>query len=251
VPVFQFSRPAARPALTQAGRLSTATPSHQWLRAMLVVAEVALAVVLLVGSGLFLASFARVTSVNLGIDYHDVLTVRIRPLVGPREKDVALQRNPALLRSVLERVRAIPGIEVASLIGGGEMVPLSGNLITKDFGVPGRQVSPLDIDFTEISPDYFRAIRVPLLRGRFFAGTDRQGSEPVAILNDAAAKHYFPGEDPIDKVVRLQGTRTVVGIVGNIRHDGPEAGWRKHSTSRERHRTLRGRPRRSSRSFVP
>src|SRR5437773_2109615 len=251
VPVFQFSRPAARPALTQAGRLSTATPSQQWLRATLVVAEVALAVVLLVGSCWFLASFARFTSVNLGIDYHDVLTVRIRPLVGPREKDVALQRNPALLRSVLERVRAIPGIEVASLIGGGEMVPLSGNLITKDFGVPGRQVSPLDIDFTEISPDYFRAIRVPLLRGRFFAGTDRQGSEPVAICNDAAAKHYFPGEDPIDKLVRLQGTRTVVGIVGNIRHDGPEAGWRKHSTSRERHRTLRGRPRRSSRSFVP
>ena len=66
---------------------------------------------------------------------------------------------------------------------------------------------------------------MPLLKGRFFADDDRHGSEPVAIINDAAARHYFPGEDPIGRTVNFNGTRRIVGVVGNIRHDGPETDW--------------------------
>jgi putative ABC transport system permease protein len=229
VPMFHFSSRNTGAALTTASRASTANATHQRLRGALVVAQVALAVVLLVGSGLFLASFSRVASVNLGLDPHDVLAVRVQPQGAAwklAQQQMAQQQNRVLLRNVLERVRTIPGVEVASFVSGG--VPLRGDLRTVDFGIPGRVLPPNeDLDFNEISPDYFRAVRVPLLRGRFFTDGDQQGSEPVAIINDAAAKKYFPGEDPVGKVIRFEGIRTVVGVVGNIRHDGPETDWRR------------------------
>jgi putative ABC transport system permease protein len=101
-------------------------------------------------------------------------------------------------------------------------------LRTIDFGIPGRVLRQgEDLDSNQISPDYFRALRVPLLRGRFFADADRSGSEPVVIINDAAARKYFPGEDPVGRIVQFAGTRRIVGVVGNIRHDGPETDWRR------------------------
>ena len=227
-PILQFLRPGN--GATHVLRAHTAGPTHQWLRGALITVEVALAVVLLVGSGLFLASFARVTSVDLGLDPANVLTVRVRPLVGPLATDMSMaeaqQNNRGRLQGILERVRAIPGVDVAALVGGG--VPLRGDLRTEDFGIPGR-VLPRgeDLDSNQISPDYFRAMRVPLLKGRFFADEDRQGSEPVIIINGAAARKYFPGEDPIGRMVQFLGTRRIVGVVGSIRHDGPEADWRR------------------------
>ena len=224
-PVAHFSRPTVAGALSQTERTATASTRTKSLRATLVVAEVALAVVLLVGSGLFLASFARLINVDLGLDHQNVLTVQVRVLEAPTNVQQASQRNRQLLLNVLDRVRAIPGVEVASLLGGG--LPLRGDLRTVDFGIPGRELPRnTDIALNQISPDYFRTIKVPLSKGRFFSDDDSQNSEPVVILNQAAAERYFEGEDAIGKIVRLAGDRTVVGIVGNIRHDGPERGWR-------------------------
>jgi putative ABC transport system permease protein len=224
-PALQFSSPRVASALKQSERTSTAGTRTTTLRAALVVAEVALAVVLLVGSGLFLASFARVINVDLGLDHHDVLTVQVRVLEMPTNVEQAAQRNRQLLVNVLDRVRAIPGVEVASLLGFG--LPLRGDLRTMDFGIPGRELPRnTDIAFNQISPDYFRTIRVPLSKGRFFTDDDSQNSEPVVILNQAAAERYFKGEEVIGKTVHLAGNRRVVGVVGNIRHDGPEGDWR-------------------------
>ena len=123
-PVLQFSRVTSSGVLSQRERTTMADAGTQRLRSILVVSQVALAVVLLVGSGLFLASFARVTSIDLGVDHRDVLTVRVRPLVAPKEHgygsavmsvEEARQRNRQRLENVLERVRAIPGVETASL----------------------------------------------------------------------------------------------------------------------------------------
>jgi predicted permease len=224
-PVVKFSRPTVARVLNQSERSSTASLRTKVLRSTLVVAEVALAVVLLVGSGLFLASFARVMNVDLGLDPDDVLTVQVRVLELPADIQQAAQRNRQLLTNVLGRVRALPGVEVASLTGGG--LPLRGDLRTVEFGIPGRDLPRnTDIALNQISPDYFRALKVPLLKGRAFAETDGQNSEPVVILNQAAAARYFPGEDAVGRVVRLAGNRTVVGVVGDIRQDGPESGWR-------------------------
>ncbi|MCC6536504.1 MAG: ABC transporter permease [Bryobacterales bacterium] len=227
IPLLHFSSRGSGETLTSAtNRTSTANATHQWLRGALVVAQVALAAVLLVGSGLFLVSFQRVAGMDLGLNPRNVMTVRIRPLVGDAAGwQAAQQRNRVLLQNVLERVRAIPGVEVASHVNGG--VPLRGDLRTIEFAIPGRVLPPNeDLDFNEISPDYFLALRVPLRKGRFFADGDTSGSESVAILNEAAASKYFPGEDPVGKVVQFEGLRRVVGVVGNIRHDGPEAPWR-------------------------
>ena len=102
-----------------------------------------------------------------------------------------------------------------------------GDLRTVDFGVPGLELPKnTDIALNQISADYFRALKVPLLKGRFFTDGDSENSQPVVILNRAAAERYFGGDDAIGKVVRLAGLRTVVGIVGNIRPDGPEGEWR-------------------------
>jgi putative ABC transport system permease protein len=227
-PIVQFSRPTAGSALTYVMRASTPNLTHHWLRSALVTLEVALAVVLLVGSGLFLASFARVARVNLGIDPTNVLTVRVRPLVGPLAMtwEEAQQRNRGRLRNILERVRTMPGVEVAAWVSNG--VPLRGDLRTMDFAIPGRMLPRgEDLDCNEISPEYFRALKVPLLKGRFFADDDRAGSEPVVIINEAAARKYFPGEDPLGQTVNFLGSRRIVGVVGNIRHDGPETDWRR------------------------
>jgi len=224
-PVVKFSRPTVARVLNQAERSSTASLRTKVLRSTLVVAEVALAVVLLVGSGLFLASFARVMNVDLGLDPDDVLTVQVRVLERAADIQQAAQRNRQLLMNVLGRVLALPGVEVASLAGGG--LPFRGDLRTVDFGIPGRELPRnTNVALNQISPDYFRALKVPLLRGRVFADTDSQNSEPVVILNQAAAARYFPGEDAVGRIVRLAGNRTVVGVVGDIRQDGPENGWR-------------------------
>ena len=225
-PILQFSRRSVSGGLTHATRTTGASHAQQWLRGALITAEVALAVVLLVGAALFLASFARVMRVDLGIDARDVLTVRVRPLTGPANWTLAQQRNRSLLRNVLDRVRAIPGVEVAALVDGG--LPLRGDLRTIDFAIPGKTLPRgQDLDFNQISPDYFRVLRVPLVAGRFFHDTDREGSEPVVIINEAAARRFFPGEDPIGRTVTFLGARRIVGIVGSIRHDGPETEWRR------------------------
>jgi predicted permease len=223
-PVVQFARPLIAGVLNQPERCVGARTSS--LRTALVVAEVALAVVLLVGAGLFLASFARVVNVDLGFDHRDVLTMRVRVLEIAEDWQQFSERNRQLLLNVLERVRGIPGVEVAALLGQG--LPLRGDLQTVDVEIPGRVLpeDATDIAFNQISPDYFSAIKVPLLKGRFFTEADARNSDLVVILNDAAAVRYFPGEDPIGQVVRLSGNRTVVGVVGNIRLDGPESGWR-------------------------
>ena len=224
-PALHFSRPAAGAGVMHVSRANTPNATHQRLRGALVTVEVALAVVLLVGAGLFLASFARVASVDLGIDPSDVLTVRVRPLVGAENWELAQQRNRGLLQNILATVRVLPGVEVAAFVGGG--VPLRGDLRTIEFGIPGRMLPvDSDLDFNEISPDYFRAMRVPLLRGRYFGDDDRQGNEPVVIINEAAARKHFPGEDPLGRTVQFLGSRRIVGVVGNIRHDGPETDWR-------------------------
>jgi putative ABC transport system permease protein len=182
-------------------------------------------VVLLVGSALFLASFARVIDVDLGLDHRDVLTLQVRVLQVPTDPQQFSERNRQLLFNVLARVRGMPDVETAALVGGG--LPLRGDLRTVNLGIPGRVLPDgTDIALNQISTDYFRVIKVPLRNGRFFMETDVRTSEPVVILNEAAATQYFPGQDAIGQVVRLLGTRTVVGVVGNVRHDGPESGVR-------------------------
>jgi predicted permease len=218
VPVRHFAGAAESGLLVGRERWASGDRGAVRLRGGLVVAEVALAAVLLIGAGLFVTSFVHVTTIDLGLDYRNALTLRLRPLV--RFGDV---HNPgqAPLGRVLNRVRAIPGVELASLADNG--LPLRGDLRTEDFSIPGG-VSDGDIALNPISSDYFRTLRIPLLSGRDFSDADIASGQSVVIVNEQAARRFFGGH-ALGKTMQWRGygDRTVVGVVGDIRYDGPEA----------------------------
>jgi len=216
IPIRQFVGAATSRLLAGHQRSGSADRGAVRLRGWLVVAEVALATVLLVGAALFVTSFVRVTRIDLGLDYHNVLTLNLRPLVRPTD----VNPGQAPLLRTLERVRAIPGVELAAFAGNG--LPLRGDLRTEDFSIPGGADG--DIALNQVSPDYFRTLRIPLRDGRGFSDADIETSQPVVVLNEQAARRFFGG-DALGKTMqwKLYGVRTVVGIVGDIRYDGPEA----------------------------
>jgi len=217
IPVRQFVRPATSTVLVGQQRSASADRAAVRLRGWLVVAEVALAAVLLVGAALFAASFLRVTSIDLGLDYRNVLTLRLRPLVRPTD----VNPGQAPLLRALERVRAIPGVEMAAL--GGNGLPLRGDLLTEDFSIPGGG-SAGDMALNQVSADYFRTLRIPVRGGRVFSDADVDTGKKVVILNELAARRLFGGH-ALGQTIHWvnRGDRTVVGIVGDIRYDGPEA----------------------------
>jgi predicted permease len=195
-PVFQSGRTVSQ-AARETVRTDTSSGRRQRLRSAFLVAEVALAVVLVVGAILFLTSFARLMRIELGLDYRQVLVVDVRPKDG----------STARFTSLLEQVRRLPGVELASL--ATDNLPFSGR----------RSGGPNGVGVSRISPDYFRVLDVPLRGGRLFNDADGPGDR-VVILNEAAAKVYFPDHDPVGR--SIQGSRTVVGVVGNVRAFGPE-----------------------------
>jgi putative ABC transport system permease protein len=218
VPVRQFMGAAASAGLFGRVRSASADRVAVRLRGGLVVAEVAVAAVLLIGAGLFVTSFVRVTTIDLGLDYRNVLTLRLRPLVRP---GAANNPGQAPLLRALDRVRAVPGVELAALADNG--LPLRGDMHTEDFSIPGG-VSDGDIALNPISPDYFRTLRIPVTSGRAFSEVDVKSGRPVVIVNEQASRRFFGG-NAVGKTMNWwrYGDRTVVGVVGDIRYDGPEA----------------------------
>jgi len=133
-------------------------------------------------------------------------------------------RAAAMVPAVLERVRRIPGVEVASALAYG--LPFSGNSMRRSVTVMGRAGEFGDddaVDFHSATPDYFKAVRIPLLKGRALTDADGQGAAPVILLSDTAARRYFPDGDALGATVTVDVARTVVGIVGSLRLGGPEA----------------------------
>jgi predicted permease len=229
-PALQFSRPDLNETLRDGSRGSTAGIAKQRLRSALVVGEVALAVVLLVGTGLFVSSFAHVMRIDLGIDDHDVLTfdvpVEREELSGVSDMSSAQRlaieaRQTVELEAILARVQSTPGVERAALLNGGS--PLSGRSYTRDAKAPATGRTVDSIQFKRVTPDYHAVFRIPLHAGRPCTPADRQGSAPVAILNDVAAADLFgSAATALGQTVDSDGERTVVGVVGDVRQFGPE-----------------------------
>ena len=235
-PAVQSARPDLAGSLKDGGRSATAGRRAQLLRGVLVVAEVALAVVLLVGAGLFAGSFVRLMRVDPGFDYHDVLVLSVGLRMLPGEKfDGAFAARSAQYRDrVLEAVSRAPGVEAAATVSGG--MPLTGSWSRTSIELPGRGTFDAnesqhlamsgegnDIDRRGVTPGYLQLLRIPLLKGRYLSADDRAGSPLVAVINQAAAEKYWPGQDPIGQRMILDTEeRTVVGVVGNIHHLGPE-----------------------------
>jgi putative ABC transport system permease protein len=213
LPALQASKINLGETLKEGGR-DAAGLLRRRLRGFLIVAEVALAFVLLIGAGLLIRSFARLTEVNPGLDPHNVLTMNM--LLPAKYSD---GRSAAFFQETLERVRALPGVEASATV---VPLPLSGSHGSAAFRIEGRP-SPTEETFNAglriISPDFFKTFRVPLVNGRLIAESDGAKAPPVVVVNESLARNYFANEDPLGKrIIIYGGTRTIVGVVKDVKH---------------------------------
>jgi putative ABC transport system permease protein len=225
VPALQASRADLHGAMREGAR-GTGGRSAGRVRAVLVVAQVALALVLLVGAGLFLRSFVELQGVDAGFDPQGVLTAR---LSLPQERYGEPSKRAAAMSDFLARVQAVPGVEAAGL---ATLLPLTGH---SDWGfeIEGRKMGPGDpqrpaVEYRAVSADYHKALRIPLVRGRVLSDEDGFDAPHAVVINETMARAIFPGEDPIGLRIRLN-TRdpkapwaTIVGIVKDVREWGLE-----------------------------
>jgi putative ABC transport system permease protein len=218
---------ASKPDLNKALRISKSYGLMSFglrsFRGWLIVAELALAVVLLLGAGLLVKSFNKLMAIDLGFDRNNVLTTRINL---PRSKYTEDPQTIAFQQQLLQRVKSLPGVESA---GTTNHTPLNGFgiiVFTEIEGVPppdNKKDDPIGVG--SVSPDYFQAMRIPLLSGRLYDERDGPDKQRVAIVNDAFARRFFPNGDVLGKRVSFscpEGAslcRTIVGVVGNVRQE--------------------------------
>jgi len=219
-PALHLSRVDVHETMKDTSRGTTGA-RHNRLRQALIVAEVALSVVLLAGAGLLFRSFMRLQAVDAGFTAEHVLTARLSP-AGPQFQDD--QSLIDFYERVLERTRAIPGVESAGAIN---VLPLSPGP-TFGFRVEGRPIVPVDkwahTNFRNVSPDYFRTMNIPVLKGRAFSPQDDSNAPPKVMINQALAQRDFPGEDPVGKRVTFGNPSNeqpvwseIIGVTANVR----------------------------------
>ncbi len=219
-PAWQISRLDRFDALREGGRSGAAGLRRQKLRAGLVIGEVALALVLLVGAGLFLRSLASLQDVNPGFQPNGLITGAVT-LPQTQYGDAAKQI--AFYRAVLERLSSLPGV---SNVGAAVPVPFTGQSGSASFSIEGRPSPPGDPgphgDIGFVSPDYFATMKIPLKSGRTFTDQDRANTAGVAMIDETLAREYWPNQDPVGKSIRNGGSNTpwatIVGVVGHTKN---------------------------------
>ena len=219
IPALQITSQQLLLGLQETGRSSGGGRRMHRVRATLVVAEMALAVVLLTGAGLLIRSFIALTQVDPGFEPSGAITMRVT-LQGAEYQNGDQVRSR--VDQLIARVRELPQV---TAVGVGAVLPLGGLGGLNDFAVDGAPPPPPDVNqeiaVAGASPDYFKAIGAPLIRGRLFTDLDQPKSPPVVLLNEAAAKKWFPDQDPIGRRVLSGGPREVVGIVGDVLQRSP------------------------------
>jgi len=207
-------------ALQEGGRAMSAGVRGRLVRNLLVVVEVTAALVLLIGAGLLIRSFARLQSVDPGFRPQGVLTAT---LSLPDAKYPDNSRQASFYRQALERIRALPGVEHAASVFP---LPLGGGGFVLHFEIQGRPVSKpgqsQEANVRFVSPEYFDTVSIPRLKGRLFTAQDEENGQPVVIVNRAMAAKFWPGQDPLGQRFTFGDPArgkwlTVVGVVGDVR----------------------------------
>jgi predicted permease len=224
LPAVRISRLDPAVAMREGTRTVTGGRVQHRLQAWMVVGETALGLVLLVGAGLLIRSFVSVLHVDPGFDPHGVFTARISLPDDEYKHDQKIQ----FIDQLIPRLAMLPGVKSAS---AGWPMPMSGSSASISFTVEGHPVAKADHPSEAIGlalPGYFETMRIPLIAGRSFAASDGPKGAPVAIVNQAFAKKYFAGVNPVGKHMQSDlgdGTlnspmREIVGVVGNIKRQG-------------------------------
>jgi putative ABC transport system permease protein len=227
VPALHATRGVLSGSLKEGGRGAVTSRGGARVRGILVIAEMALAVMLLAGAGLLMRSFMRLQSVDPGFNPTQTLSFELS-LPDSRYEDEP--RQVAFFDRLLPRLRALPGVRAADAVMA---LPLSGSNFNISFSIAGRPpVPPAQEPALEVrvaTPGYFREMGIPLKRGRGFTDEDKPGTPQVVLLTESTAQKYFPNEDPIGKTIRLGWGRgpgkpkaggEVVGIVGDVKDAG-------------------------------
>jgi putative ABC transport system permease protein len=210
VPALAVSSANPSAALGEGERGSTSSRSRS--RSILIATEVGLSLVLLIGAGLMVKSFSKLTRVDPGFSPERLLIFD----VGPSFTDEA--RQTIFYQQILARLQSVPGVERVAAVS---RLPLSGGNSSRSFNLPGSDTG-YSSDIRVGTPEYFRTLGIPLLQGRNFTEHDTKNSTPVAIVNEAFVRATFPGQDPIGKYIVNFGPHNekleIVGVVGNVRH---------------------------------
>jgi putative ABC transport system permease protein len=220
-PALQASRTDLHALLRQGGRGDAAGAGGMGgrrLRDALVIAELALAMMLLIGAGLMIGSFLRLQNVDKGFDPDGVVAVKLQV----PENEYSEERMRAFFAEVSERIGALPGVVSVGATNADPFGLFEPRInYTVDGQAPQRQSDFLSADWRSVTPGFFRALGIPLRKGRLFSAEDRDGAEKVVVINETMARSLWPGEDPIGKRILWTGLaskpRTVIGVVGDIR----------------------------------
>jgi putative ABC transport system permease protein len=224
IPALQLTRPNISESL-QAGSRGAVGPESHHLRRILVVAQVALSLLLLAGAGLLIKTFANLRATKPGFDPSHAVVVQ---LILPKAKYPEPEKHRQFFEQILLKLAALPGVESA---GGAFPMPFSGNDTGSTFSIAGQPPRPPGQDLVAshltITPDYFRAMHTPVLRGRAFDARDTKDSPPVVVINDVLAQRYFPGGNAIgQQIILTHGEnnqplppKEIVGVVGGSRHE--------------------------------
>ena len=220
-PVWHSTRTNLNEALKAGGRSDSGSSRHNRLRSTLIVSEVALSLVLLIGAALMVRSFVEMQRADLGIKPENVLALQISL---PRDSYEDKGKKLAFYEQLLARVGALPGVVKA---GAVNIVPFSSNYQPSTFQIIGRAPFPQgqepDVEVRFSTPDYFEAIGTGLRRGRLFNARDDANATRVVLINEAFAKKFLPGEEPIGQRLNFGGgekdTQEIIGVVADVKND--------------------------------
>jgi len=228
-PALSFSNPDLASTLKEGGRTGGGTMGRR-SRSFLVIAEVALALVLVTGATLLIRTFSGLRSVNPGLNPHNVLVLETSLAGGTFDSTAKVDQ---FVRQMTPRLGALTSVQTAA---SAVMLPLNGNDVDLPFNIAGRPASKSGYDGDEqwrsVSAHYFRSLQIPLMRGRVFTESDSGSAPPVVIINQAMVKKYWKGQDPVGQVIVIgkglgpqfeDPPRQVVGVVGTVRETGLDA----------------------------
>jgi len=218
--------------LREAGRGGGSSRRQAFATAALVTAEFAICLILMTGAGLLVRSFWSLTNADPGFDPHNAMVARIwlpQPNNPHNDPYARVQDRAVFIREALRRARALPGVSAAAM---STSFPMGARGVPNAVTVEGRAAGTGDSTLAEtvsVSPDYFRVLGAPQVEGRAFSDLDQLGSAIVGEVDRGAAARFWPGELPVGKRIKLGGQQstnpwvTIVGVVGDIRHDGMDA----------------------------
>ena len=220
-PALHASRVDLNESLKEGARGTTAGLRQNRLRGFLIVSEVSLAVVLMIGAALLTKSFVRLLDVKPGFDPSHTLTMEVALPTLPPSKYANEQEQTAFFQQLMERLNNSPGVVAA---GAVLSLPLTGAEESTNLFIEGRPKPPAEqrpeADYTVVTPEYFRALAIPLLRGRPFSDRDTKDAPGVIIINEALARRYWPNEEPLGTRLTVgfeKAPREIIGVVGSVK----------------------------------